>query len=77
MHEGMPQVTRFHDEERISYTVRGANGKLYVSAPARSSEAQMFDEVARVGSEQKKVRNFPPLKRSNVEIHRSGRVSVD
>ncbi|KUJ17429.1 uncharacterized protein LY89DRAFT_781634 [Mollisia scopiformis] len=47
-----PKVTRLHTEDRISYAVRGANGKLYVSAPTGSSEAQMFDEVARLGSEE-------------------------
>ncbi|KAH8667675.1 hypothetical protein BGZ60DRAFT_528964 [Tricladium varicosporioides] len=55
-HVQQPQVTRLCSEERVSYTVRGANGKLCVSAPAGTNEAQMFDEVARLGSEQKKER---------------------
>jgi hypothetical protein len=50
-----PEVTRYQTEERTSYQVKSANGKLYVSAPVDSSEARLFDEVARVSSVNSKV----------------------
>lgn len=48
---GPPQVFRQATEQTTSYEVRGSNGKLQVSAPAGSNEAQLFDEVARLNSE--------------------------
>jgi hypothetical protein len=51
-----PEVTRFATEERTAYQLRGQNGSLRVSAPAGSNEAQLFDEVARQNSEQRRVR---------------------
>jgi hypothetical protein len=50
-----PEVTRFATEERTAYQLRGQNGSLRVSAPVGSNEAQLFDEVARQNSEQRRV----------------------
>jgi hypothetical protein len=50
-----PEVTRFATEERTAYQLRGQNGSLRVSAPVGSSEAQLFDEVARQNSEPRRV----------------------
>jgi len=49
-----PEVTRFATEERTAYQLRGQNGSLRVSAPVGSNEAQLFDEVARQNSEQRR-----------------------
>ena len=45
-----PEVTRYRTEYSTAYKVRGHNGRLQVSAPAGSNEAQLFDAIAEANS---------------------------
>ena len=45
-----PEVTRYRTEHSTAYKVRGHNGRLQVSAPVGSNEAQLFDAIAEANS---------------------------
>ncbi|KAK3933758.1 hypothetical protein QBC46DRAFT_414507 [Diplogelasinospora grovesii] len=51
-----PQVTRYRTEKRTAYEVRGSGGKIKVSAPVGSNEAELLDAVAAANSKPEKGR---------------------
>ena len=48
---GPPQVFSQTTDQKTSYQVRDKNGKLQVSAPVGSTEAQLFVEVVRINAQ--------------------------
>ncbi len=58
--DALPEVTRYRTEQKTTYNVRGSSGKLRVSAPAGSNEAQLFDAIAAANSQPEKASPSPP-----------------